>query len=89
MIGAFKELYNRFFLNLGEIIGLFTLVLQKWRMLQVQRIKGEAVVSYRKPLTTQEMRYPPLSRGANKSVILILSIDSTGAYIIWGSCSKA
>ena len=29
------------------------LTLQKSRMLQIQGVKGEAVVSYRKPLTTQ------------------------------------
>jgi len=39
-----------------------TLTLQKLRMLQIRGVKGEAVVNYREPLTTKEMRYPRLSR---------------------------
>lgn len=31
-------------------------------MLQIRGVKGEAVVNYREPLTTKEMRYPRLSR---------------------------
>jgi hypothetical protein len=46
-------------------------MLQKSRVLQIQGVKGEAVVSYRKPLTTQEMRYPRLSRRVNKPVIFL------------------
>jgi hypothetical protein len=49
-----------------------TLTLQKWRVLQIQGVKGEAVVSYRKPLTTQEMWYPRLSQRVNKPVISLL-----------------
>ena len=41
--------------------GVFTLTLQKSRMPQIQGVKGEAVVIYAEPLTTQEMRYPRLS----------------------------
>jgi hypothetical protein len=33
-------------------------------MLQIRDVKGEAVVNYREPLTTKEMRYPRLSRPA-------------------------
>ena len=29
---------------------------------EIQGVKGEAVVNYREPLTTKEMRYPRLSR---------------------------
>ncbi len=35
-------------------------------MLQIQGIKGEAVVVYCEPLITQEMGYPRLSRRVNK-----------------------
>jgi hypothetical protein len=34
-------------------------------MLQIQGVKGEAVVSYREPLTTQEMRHHQLSPRVN------------------------
>jgi len=36
--------------------------LQKSRMLQIHGVKGEAVVSYREPLTTKEMQDLRLSR---------------------------
>ncbi len=39
-----------------------TLTLQKSRVLQIQGVKGAAVVIYRKPLTTLDMRCHPLSR---------------------------
>jgi len=42
-----------------------TLTLQKSRVLQIQGVKGAAVVIYRKPLTTQEMRCHRLSRRVN------------------------
>ena len=29
---------------------------------EIRGVKGEAVVNYREPLTTKEMRYPRLSR---------------------------
>jgi len=35
-----------------------TLTLQKSRMLQILGVEGEAVVLYREPSTTKEMRYP-------------------------------
>jgi hypothetical protein len=36
-------------------------MLQKSRILQIRDVKGEAVVTYREPLTTKEMRYHRLS----------------------------
>jgi hypothetical protein len=42
----------------------YTLTLQKLRMLQIRGVKGEAVVNYREPLTTKEIRYPRLSQPA-------------------------
>jgi len=42
-----------------------TLTLQKSRVLQIQGVKNAAVVIYRKPLTTQEMRCHRLSRRVN------------------------
>jgi hypothetical protein len=51
-------------------------------MLQIQGVKGEAVVSYRNPLTTQEMRYPRLSQRVNKPVILMLSTDFANGHIL-------
>jgi hypothetical protein len=49
--------------------GDFTLALQKPRMLQICGVKGEAVVTYREPLTTKEMRCPRLSRRAKNMTI--------------------
>jgi len=43
----------------------FTLTMQKSRVLQIQGIKGAAVVIYCKPLTTLEMRCHRLSRRVN------------------------
>ena len=40
-------------------------MLQKSRMLQIQGVKGEAVVGYCEPLKTQEMRHHRLSRRVN------------------------
>jgi len=39
-----------------------TLMLQKSGMLQIQGIEGEAVVTYREPSITKELRYYRLSR---------------------------
>ncbi|MBE9581526.1 MAG: hypothetical protein IMF18_07905 [Proteobacteria bacterium] len=41
-------------------------------MPQIQGGKGEAVVVYREPLTTQEMRYPRLSRRVNNMAIFLI-----------------
>jgi hypothetical protein len=38
-------------------------------MLQIQGVKGEAVVSYREPLTKREMRHHRLSRWVNNSAV--------------------
>jgi hypothetical protein len=49
-------------------------MLQKSRVVQIQGVKGEAVLDYREPLTTKEMRCHRLSRRvnnrANSSLIL-------------------
>jgi hypothetical protein len=46
-----------------------TLIEQKLRMLQIQGVKGEAVVCYCEPLTTQEMEYHRLSQRVNNMKI--------------------
>ena len=51
--------------ELDYLIARLTLTLQKSRMLQFLGGKGEAVVLYRKPLTTTEMWYPRLSHRVN------------------------
>jgi len=51
-------------------------------MLQILGVKGEAVVTYREPLTTKEMRHPRLSRRVNNSANIILSLDITIGVII-------
>ena len=49
----------------------FTLLLQKSVMFQFQGIKGEAVVTYREPLITQEMEYHRLSRRVKNMAFLL------------------
>jgi hypothetical protein len=44
----------------------WTLIERKFRMLQIQDIKDEAVVVYCESLITKEMGYHKLSRRANK-----------------------
>jgi hypothetical protein len=56
---------------------LFTLTLQKSRMPQIEDVKGEAVVLYREPLTTQEMRYHRLSPRVNNMAFLHCFLDAT------------
>jgi hypothetical protein len=46
-----------------------TLIERKLRMLQIQGAKGEAVVCYCEPLTTQEIGYHRLSQRVNKMKI--------------------
>jgi hypothetical protein len=41
-------------------VSTFTPTLRKSRMPQILGVEGEAVVLYREPSTTQEMRYPRL-----------------------------
>ncbi|MEE9567602.1 MAG: hypothetical protein V3W17_08910 [Desulfobacteria bacterium] len=54
-----------------------TLTLQKSRMPQIQGVKGEAVVIYREPLTTQEMRHHRLSRRVNNMAGFSLFVHIT------------
>ena len=51
--------------------GLFTLTLQKPRMPQIQGVEGDAVVIYREPSTTKEMRYHRLSQRVNNVAIFL------------------
>jgi len=72
-----------------KILGSWTVAkltptLQKSRMPQILGVEGEAVVLYREPSTTQEMRYPRLSRRVNKHSIKnneIACICSFLAYV--------
>jgi hypothetical protein len=58
-------------------MSLETLMLQKSRMLEMQGVKGEAVVCYCEPLTTQQMRDHGLSRRVNNSANIMPSLDLT------------
>ena len=53
-----------------RLVSLYTLTLQKSRVLQIRGVKGEAVVIYCEPLTTKEMWCPRLSRRVNNTAIL-------------------
>jgi len=57
-----------------KMAGQLTLSLQKSRMLQIQGVNCEAVVIYREPLTTLEMRYHRLSRRVKNMTILSCDI---------------
>jgi len=46
-------------------------------MPQIQGVKGEAVVIYREPLTTQEMRHHRLSQRVNNMAGFSLFVDVT------------
>jgi hypothetical protein len=46
-------------------------------MLQIQDVEGEAVVSYREPVTTQEMLYHRLSRRVNNLAVFFNTLDIT------------
>jgi len=50
-------------------------MLQKSRMLEIQGVKGEAVVSYCESLTTKEMRYHRLSRRVNNAAFSGFRLD--------------
>ena len=52
--------------------GQVTPTLQKSRMPQILDVEGEAVVLYREASTTQEIRYPRLSRRVNNMASLPL-----------------
>ena len=63
------------------------LALQKSRMPQILGVEGEAVVLYREPSTTQEMRYPRLSCRVNKMAVFPVFrsspvVDSSKAWKI-------
>jgi hypothetical protein len=45
---------------------------------EIRGAKGEAVVTYREPLTTKEMQYPRLSHGVKNMTNLI---DDPGIHI--------
>ncbi len=53
-------------------------------MLQMQGVKGEAVVIYAKPLTTQQMGYHRLSRKVNNSANIISLLDFTTCAFVRG-----
>ncbi len=57
-----------------------TLTLQKPRVLQMQGVKGEAVVVYADPLTTQQMLYHRLSRRVNNMAGFQISWISLGVH---------
>ena len=48
-------------------------------MPQILGVEGEAVVLYREPSTTQEMRYPRLSRRVNKMAVFSCFQDTTSS----------
>jgi len=50
----------------------------------MQGVKGEAVVIYAKPLTTQQMRYHRLSRRVNNSANIISFLDFTMCAFVRG-----
>ena len=52
-------------------------MLQKSRVLQIQGVKGEAVVIYAEPFTTQQMRYHRLSRRVNNMACFFSFLDVT------------
>jgi len=56
--------------------------LQKSRVLQIQGVKGEAVVLYCEPLTTKEMRRPRLSRRVNNTAILRALLELTNSDVL-------
>ena len=66
----------------GAKLVSITLIERKSRMLQVRGVKGEAVVNYCDPLTTQEMGYPRLSRRIIKMKILFNNLQLTYERII-------
>jgi len=65
-----------------------TLTPQKLRMLQIQGVKGEAVVHYCESLTTKEMRHHRLSRRVNNRTKLFIS-PAVACRDLHGSPSKS
>jgi hypothetical protein len=52
---------------------------QKSRVLQIRRVKGDAVVFYRKPFTTKALRRHRLSRWVNNMAVSTMFMMSLGA----------
>ena len=63
-------------------MSFLTLTLQKSRVLQIRDIKGEAVVFYRKPFITKELRRHRLSHWANNMAVFTIFLMSLGANSI-------
>jgi hypothetical protein len=57
-------------------------MLQKSRVLQIQGVKGEAVVFYRKPFTTKELRRHRLSLWVNNMAVFTIFMMSLGVNSI-------
>ena len=55
---------------------MFTLMLQKSRVLQIRDVKGEAVVFYRKPFTTKELLCHRLSHWVNNMAVFTIFMMS-------------
>jgi hypothetical protein len=53
-------------------------MLQKSRVLQIQGVKGEAVVFYRKPFTTKELQRHRLSLWVNNMAVFTIFMMSLG-----------
>jgi hypothetical protein len=54
-------------------------------MPQILGVEGEAVALYREPSTTQEMRYPRLSRRVNKMAAFSCFQDATCSELQHGN----
>ena len=48
---------------------MLTLMMQKSKVLQIRGVKGEAVIFYRKPFTTKELRRHRLSLWVNNMAV--------------------
>jgi len=57
-------------------------MLQKSRVLQIRGVKGEAVVFYRKPFTTKELRRHRLSLWVNNMAVFTIFMMSLGVNSI-------
>jgi hypothetical protein len=72
-------------MSLIRRLGKVTLTLQKPKVLQMQGVKGEAVVVYADPLTTQQMLYHRLSRRVNNMAVFLVfwispAVNSTKSF---------
>jgi hypothetical protein len=74
---------GHFYTDMPELdIEYNTLIERKSRMRQVRGVRGEAVVSYRESLTTNEMAYHRLSRRVNKMKIRSIFYNSSICLLI-------